>query len=210
MISPGFAGLPPHGRGQRIGLLGGSFNPPHEGHRAASLLALRRLQLDKVWWLVTPGNPLKDTRELAPLARRMAAAQRIAAHPRIAVSAYEERLGSRYTCDVVGDLTRRAPSVRFVWLMGADALTELHLWKRWRSIAADVPLAIVDRPGSTLRAAHARAAIALANFRLDESAAALLAGARPPAFVFLHDRRSTQSSTAIRAAGGGILSGVKP
>ncbi len=199
-MSRGFAGLPPHGRGQRIGLLGGSFNPPHEGHRAASLLALRRLRLDQVWWLVSPGNPLKDTRDLPPIIDRMAAARRIAAHPNIAVSTYERHLGSVYTCDLVADLARRDPTVRFVWLMGADAFAELHRWKRWRAIAATMPLAIVDRPGSTLRATRARAAIALRAYRLDEEEAMLLPDAMPPAFVFLHGRRSSQSSTAIRAA----------
>ena len=199
VMSRGFAGLPPHGRGQRIGLLGGTFNPPHEGHRAASLLALRRLRLDAVWWLVSPGNPLKDTRDLPSVADRMIAARRIAAHPRIVVSAFEQRLGSSYTCDLVAALAVRLATVRFVWLMGSDAFADFHRWKRWRVIAATVPLAIVDRPGSTLRAANAPAAVALAADRLDEGEAPLLAGCAPPAFVFLHGKRSPQSSTAIRA-----------
>jgi len=198
VISDGFAGLPPHGRGQRIGLFGGSFNPPHEGHRAASLLALHRLRLDRVWWLVSPGNPLKDTRGLPPLAERLEAARRVAAHPRIVVSGFEQRLRSSYTCDVVAALVRRSPSTHFVWLMGADAFADLHRWKNWRTIAATLPLAIIDRPGSTLRAAQTRAAAALAPYRLREDQAALLADAPPPAYVFLHGKRSPLSSTALR------------
>ena len=200
MISASFAGLPPHGRGQRIGVFGGSFNPPHDGHRAASLLALRRLALDRVWWLVSPGNPLKDTRDLPPQAERMAAAARVAAHPRIAISAFERQLGSPYTCDLVAALVARCPSVRFVWLMGADSFADLHLWKNWRSIAATMPMAVIDRPGSTLRAAQTRAAAALAGRRLPEYAAACLATAAPPAYVFLHGKRSPLSSTALRAS----------
>ena len=200
MISPGFAGLPPHGRGQRIGLLGGSFNPPHDGHRTITLLALQRLRLDKVWWMVSPGNPLKDTRDLPPIAERMAAACRVAAHPHVAVSTYEQQLGSGYTCDLIAALARRASTVRFVWLMGADSFADFHLWKDWRFIADTVPLAIIDRPGSTLAAANARAAVTLAGSRLAESEASRLADADAPAHVFLHGKRTTQSSTAIRAA----------
>lgn len=198
MISPAFAGLPPHGRGQRIGLLGGSFNPPHDGHRAASLLALRRLELDRVWWLVSPGNPLKDTRHLPSIESRVAAAREVAAHPRIAISAYEQELGSRYTVDVIAAVQRHSPTVRFVWLMGSDAFVDFHLWRKWRSILQRIPLAIVDRPGSTLRATHARAAGALAEARLPERSAARLADTQPPAFVFLHGRRSNLSSTTLR------------
>ena len=199
MISPGFAGLPPHGRGQRIGLFGGSFNPPHDGHRAASLLAMRRLQLDKVWWLVSPGNPLKDTRALPPVAARLAAARAVAAHPRIVVTGFEATLGSPFTCDTLAMLKARCPTVHFVWLMGADSLAGFHRWKNWRSIAETYPLAIIDRPGSTLRAVQTRASAALRPFRLDESDGPLLATAPPPAFVFLHGKRSALSSTALRA-----------
>ena len=198
MISAGYPGLPPHGRGQRIGLFGGSFNPPHDGHRAASLLALKRLRLDRVWWLISPGNPLKDNGALPSVASRMAAAQALAAHPRIVVSGFEARLGSPYTSDTVLALKARCPAARFVWLMGADSLASFHRWKNWRVIAGAVPLCVIDRPGSTLRAAQARAAAALRSARLDESEAALLPGSTPPAFVFLHGRRSTLSSTLLR------------
>ena len=200
LISPVFAGLPPHGRGQRIGVFGGSFNPPHDGHRAASLLALRRLKLDRVWWLVSPGNPLKNTRGLPSQAQRMAEAAKVAGHPRIAISGFEGQLGSPYTCDLVAALVARCPSVRFVWLMGADSFADLHLWKKWRTIAATMPMGVVDRPGSTLRAAQTRAAAALAGCRIAERAAACLATSPPPAYVFLHGKRSPLSSTAIRAS----------
>ncbi len=199
IVSPAYAGLPPHARGQRVGLFGGSFNPPHGGHRAASLIAMHRLRLDRVWWLVTPGNPLKDNGALPPAAERIAAAQRLAAHPRIAVTGFEATLGSPYTCDTVAVLKARCPGVRFVWLMGADSLAGFHRWKNWRRIAETLPMAVIDRPGSTLRAVQTRAAAALRPYRIDEAEAALLPTAAPPAFVFLHGRRSALSSTALRA-----------
>src|SRR5690242_8986975 len=125
------AALPPHAAGMRIGLFGGSFDPPHAAHRAASLFALRRLRLDAVWWLVTPGNPLKDVRGLTPLAERMAAAQRLARHPAIAVLGLEAVIKTRYTCDTVRYLSARCPGVRFVWVMGADNLRQFHRWQNW-------------------------------------------------------------------------------
>jgi nicotinate-nucleotide adenylyltransferase len=193
--------LPPLASGQKIGLFGGSFDPPHEGHRAASLLALKRLGLDHVWWLVSPGNPLKDTRRLAPLAERVAAARRLAQHPRITVTDFEACAGTRFTYDTIAYLKRRAPTCHFVWLMGADNFINFHRWKRWREIADLVPLAIIDRPGSTLKAAHSQAAKALEGARLEESDASLLPLCAPPAFVFLHGPRSPLSSTALRERG---------
>jgi nicotinate-nucleotide adenylyltransferase len=183
----------------RIGLLGGSFNPPHDGHRLITLTALHRLGLDAVWWLVTPGNPLKDTAALPPLAERIAAAKRVARHPRIAVSGIEAALGTRYTVDTLAALRQRAPRVRFVWLMGADNLADFQRWRNWRGIAALMPLAVIDRRAATLRAVQGRAAIALAPFRLPESAAAGLVLRPPPAWCFLHGPRSELSSTALRA-----------
>ncbi len=191
--------MPPHARGQRIGLFGGSFNPPHDGHRAATLLAMRRLRLDTVWWLVSPGNPLKDNGSLPSVADRMVAARRVAAHPRIVVTGFEATLGSPFTCDTVASLAARCPGVRFVWLMGADSLGGFHRWKNWRLIAATLPMAVIDRPGSTLRAVQTRAAAALRRYRLDETAGSILATTRPPAYVFLYGKRSPLSSTALRA-----------
>ena len=191
--------LPVHAAGMRIGLLGGSFNPPHAGHLHISMVALRRLRLDAVWWLVTPGNPLKDTRDLAPLAERVAAARAKACHPRIKVSGIEAALGTRYTVDTLAALQVRAPGVRFVWLMGADNLAQFQRWRDWRRIAALMPFAVIDRPEATLSATHSRAAIALAADRVPECAAATLAMRAPPAWCFLHGPRSELSSTRLRA-----------
>ena len=198
MSLPASAKPPPFVRGLRIGLFGGSFNPPHAGHRAASLLALRRLRLDRVWWLVSPANPLKDPHELAPLAERIEAARKISQHPRIAVTAFETAIGSTCTFETISYLKQRCPGVHFVWLMGADNFRLFDRWQRWAGIARLVPIAIIDRPGSTLTAPHGRAAQALAPYRRDETDGGLLAMASPPAYIFLHGPRSPMSSTALR------------
>jgi nicotinate-nucleotide adenylyltransferase len=192
--------LPPFVRGLRVGLFGGSFNPAHEGHRAASLLALRRLGLDRIWWLVSPGNPLKDTSILAPLEARIAAARKMARHPKIAVTGVESLIGTRYTYETIAYLKQRCPGVRFVWIMGSDNLATFQHWKRWRDIAALVPIAIIDRPGSTLKPLRSPAGVALAPYRRDESYSLLFPGFEPPALVFLHGPRSPLSSTALRRA----------
>lgn len=186
--------------GLRVGLLGGSFNPAHAAHRAASLLALRRLGLDRVWWLVTPGNPLKDNRELPPLAQRVAFARTVARHPRIDVTGFEAAHGVRYTYQTVRLLTERCPKVQFVWIMGADNLVHFDRWQRWRAIAELMPIAVVDRMGDSLSATASVAAQALARWRIEESDAPLLASLKPPAWVFLHGLKSPMSSTGIRAA----------
>jgi len=190
--------LPKHAPGLKIGLLGGSFDPPHRAHRAVTLFAMMRLGLDRVWWLVTPGNPLKDARRLAPLDERVAAARRLAAHPRIDVTALEAAIGTRFTCDTIAWLTRRFPAVRFVWIMGADNLAQFDRWRNWRAIAAQVPIAVVDRFGASLAATGATAAHALAAARIRESDARSLPYRRPPAWVYLHGIKSPLSSTAIR------------
>lgn len=191
--------LPPHAPGLKIGLFGGSFNPPHEGHRAASLLALRRLGLDRIWWLVSPGNPLKDTHLLPPLAARIAAVRHLAQHPRIMVSGIEATIGTRYTYETIAYLTERCPGVHFVWIMGADNLATFHHWKRWRDIATLVPIALIDRPGSTWSAIHSQAGAFLSRYRYEESDGRSFATATAPAFIFLHGPRSSLSSTALRA-----------
>ncbi len=190
--------LPPFRPGMRIGLLGGSFNPPHQGHALVTRLALRRLGLDRVWWLVTPGNPLKSPAELAALQERVEAARRLIAGPRVAVTDIEAQIGARYTYDTLAWLARRAPGARFVWLMGADNLRQFHLWRHWRAIADLTPIAVVDRPGSTLRAMASPAAVALAPWRTPERDALRLADQTPPALVFLHGPRSELSSTLLR------------
>jgi nicotinate-nucleotide adenylyltransferase len=192
--------LPPNAPGMRIGLFGGTFDPAHAAHRAACLLALHRLGLDRVWWLVTPGNPLKDTQGLAPLAERLAAAQALAHHPRIDVTDLEAELGTPYTYETVSYLRRRCPGVHFVWIMGADNLRSFHRWQRWRDIAQLVSIAIVDRLGPSLYATGSAAAQALARYRLPEAAARKLADHKPPAWIYLHGLKSPLSSTALRAA----------
>ena len=191
--------LPPHARGLRIGLFGGTFDPPHAAHRAACLLAMQRLGLDRVWWLVTPGNPLKDTRGLAPLAERIAAARALASHPRIDVTDIEAHIRTRYTYDTVSSLIARCPGVHFVWIMGADNLRSFHRWQKWRAIADLLPIAVVDRVGPSLYATAGIAGQALGRFRIRESAARSLPRRRPPAWVFLHGLKSPLSSTALRA-----------
>ncbi|UDL94000.1 nicotinate-nucleotide adenylyltransferase [Lichenihabitans sp. PAMC28606] len=193
--------LPLTGRGMRIGLFGGSFNPPHEGHRLASLAAMKRLGLHRVWWIVTPGNPLKVAQGLPSLERRIAAAKIVAHHPRIDVTGFEAAIGTRYSVQTVDYLKRRCPGTSFVWIMGADILPELHRWKHWREFVASVPLVIVDRPGSTFNAKRGRAATVMAKGRLRENEAPSLSGKRPPASVFIHGPRSMASSTRLRANG---------
>jgi nicotinate-nucleotide adenylyltransferase len=192
--------LPPHARGMRIGLFGGTFDPVHAAHRAACLLAMRRIGLDRVWWLVTPGNPLKDTSGLAPLRERVEAARALARHPRIDVTDFEATLGSHYTFETVSYLVRRCPGVHFVWIMGADNLRSFHRWQRWRDIAALVPIAIVDRLGPSLYATASAASQAFARIRLPEWAAKTLPERTPPAWIYLHGLKSPLSSTALRAA----------
>ncbi|RJF90490.1 nicotinate-nucleotide adenylyltransferase [Sphingomonas cavernae] len=132
----------------RVGLLGGSFNPAHRGHRKISLFAMEALGLDEVWWLVSPGNPLKDgAGDMAPLSARLASAQQMARGSRIRATAIEAQLGTRYTVDTLRALRRRYPKVRFIWLMGADNLGQFHRWRDWRRIAATVPIAVIARPG---------------------------------------------------------------
>jgi nicotinate-nucleotide adenylyltransferase len=183
----------------RIGLFGGTFDPPHQAHLGAALLALKRLKLDRIWWMVTPGNPLKDTRGLAPLEQRIAAARALAHHPRIDVTGFEAVIKTRYTYDTVRWLLARCPGVRFVWIMGADNLRHFHRWQRWRDIASILPIVVVDRLGPSLYAAASPAGASLAKFRIRGENAAGLPGRRPPAWSFLHGLKSPLSSTALRA-----------
>jgi nicotinate-nucleotide adenylyltransferase len=190
--------IPPYGNGMRIGLLGGSFNPPHVAHRIISLFAIKRLKLDRVWWLVTPGNPLKDPAALGDLEQRARAARQLANDPRIDVSCLEAVIGTSYTVDTITYLRRRASGLRFVWIMGADNLAQFHRWQNWRRIASEVPIAVIDRPPQSFRALAAPAAQALARYRLPENQAGRLAEQRAPAWEFLTGMKSKLSSTGLR------------
>jgi nicotinate-nucleotide adenylyltransferase len=187
-------------RGRRIGLLGGSFNPAHGGHLHISHLALQRLGLDEIWWLVSPQNPLKLVAGMAPFAERLAQAREIAAgERRITVSGVEAKLGSTYTADTLKALRRRFPRACFVWLMGGDNLAQFPYWKRWQEIFRTVPIAVFARPGLNLKALAGRAAQRFARARLPVAAAHRLALATPPAWVFFHTPLDPRSATRIRA-----------
>ncbi|HWJ87874.1 MAG TPA: nicotinate-nucleotide adenylyltransferase [Pelagibacterium sp.] len=198
VVIPGITDLPPSAPGMRIGLFGGSFNPPHAGHRLVSHESLKRLKLDAIWWLVTPGNPLKDRTELAPLTDRVLAARAIADHPRVKVTAFEAAHGFTYTYQTIAYLTRTLPDRRFVWIMGADGLSSFHLWERWEDIFSLVPIAVYVRPGSTRRAPFSKAALRFSNARIEEADAVGLATMPAPAWVFLHGLMSPLSSTQLR------------
>ena len=183
----------------RIGLLGGSFNPAHEGHRHISLLALKYLHLDELWWLVSPQNPLKSTNDMAPFAERLASARAMARHPRIRVSDIESRLHTRYTADTLHALRSRFPHTRFVWIMGADNLAQIPRWERWTEIFNTVPIAVFDRATYSFRALAGKAAQRFARQRIESRNAAALADQKAPAWVYFHARRHPASASSIRA-----------
>jgi nicotinate-nucleotide adenylyltransferase len=184
---------------RRIGLLGGSFNPAHDGHRDISLGALAYLGLDEVWWMVSPQNPLKPVKGMASFAERMAAAKAIADHPRIRVTDIEARLGTQFTADTLRKLVTRFPSCRFVWLMGADNLAQISSWRDWTRIFHLTPIAVFDRPTYTMKALTALAARRFQRARRKETALKMLAATPAPAWVFVHHRLNPISATAIRA-----------
>ncbi len=174
------ARLPHAEAGQRIGLLGGSFNPPHAAHRLISQIALSRIGLDRVWWIVTPGNPLKDRSELAPLVDRVVAAREIADDRRIVVTGFEAGLRTTFSAATLAFLRRRYPGVQFVWIMGADCLAEFHRWRQWQDIFRLLPIAVIDRPGWRLPGMSSRAAAFFAQQRWPEARARGLAGGDTP------------------------------
>jgi nicotinate-nucleotide adenylyltransferase len=186
-------------RGRKIGLLGGSFNPAHEAHRQISLMALARLGLDEVWWLVSPQNPLKPVAGMAALPERLAEARKVARHPRIRVTGIEARLGTVYTARTIPALKRRFPALRFVWLMGADNLIQIDRWQGWQRIFNAVPVAVFARPTYCFRALASQAAHRFAKGRQPEGRAKVLAERQPPAWVFVHGRLNPLSASAIRA-----------
>ncbi|CTQ49077.1 nicotinate-nucleotide adenylyltransferase [Jannaschia donghaensis] len=194
-------GLPIARPGQVIGLLGGSFDPAHAGHAHITREALKRLGLDRVWWLVSPGNPLK-THGPAPLAQRIAQARAVMDHPRVAITDIEARLGTRYTARTIAALRRRYPGVRFVWLMGADNLAQFHRWQDWRDIMDTVPVAVLARPGDRTAARTSVAATIYRAAKVSAADAYGLGRRSAPAWAFLNVPMHTASSTAIRRNGG--------
>jgi nicotinate-nucleotide adenylyltransferase len=183
-----------------IGLLGGSFDPPHLGHVHITKAALTRFGLDKVWWLVSPGNPLKRNGP-APLADRMQAARLLMRHPRVTVTDIEARLGTRYTAQTLVALRRRYPGVRFVWLMGADNLAQFHRWQDWRWIMDHVPVGVIARPDDRISARLSKTARAYAAAQLPGGGSHILGQAQAPAWSFINLPMSRDSSSAIRARG---------
>jgi nicotinate-nucleotide adenylyltransferase len=197
-LSPTITALPPASAGMRIGLFGGSFNPPHEGHRLVALQVMKRLGLDAVWLLVSPGNPLKDHSDLAPLAERVTEARALMHHPAIRVTGFEAAHGFAYTFETLRFLKASFPTVRFVWIMGADNLSQFDRWERWRDVVRLMPMAVYVRPGSTRLAPVSKAATMLARYRIDESDARRLPALDPPAWVYLHGLMSPLSSSQLR------------
>jgi nicotinate-nucleotide adenylyltransferase len=192
--------IPYASHGQTVGLLGGSFDPPHGGHVHISRQALRRFRLDRVWWLVSPGNPLKP-KGPADLTRRMAACRRLVTHPRIQVSDIEARFGTTYTAQTLTRLLPLYPGVRFVWLMGADNLAEFHRWQDWRGILALVPVGVLARPGEVVRAGLSPAARSYGRFRLPAGQSAALVHHQAPAWALVSGPTVDISSSDIRGRG---------
>lgn len=192
--------LPPSRPGQVIGLLGGSFDPPHAGHVHISREALRRFGLDRVWWLVSPGNPLK-ARGPAPMPQRLAACRALLRHPRIAVTDFEAQAGTRYTAQTLNALRAARPGVQFVWLMGADNLAQFDQWQDWRDIMHAVPLGVLARPGQRISARMSKAARIYRHARIKGRQSQALSWAAPPAWCFVNVPMTSLSSTEIRARG---------
>ena len=193
-------GAPYARAGQVVGLLGGSFDPAHDGHVHITKAALERFGLDRVWWLISPANPLK-TRGPAPIGERMAAAKSVMQHPRVTVTDIEQRLGTRYTAQTIVALQAAYPGVHFVWLMGADNLAQFHRWQDWREIMERVPVGVLARPGDRISARMSKTARLYRAHRLIGRASQLLARAEAPMWSFVNLPMSQSSSTAIRAAG---------
>lgn len=190
--------MPHTERGMVIGLFGGSFNPPHAGHALVAEIALRRLGLDQLWWMVTPGNPLKNRAELAPLATRIKACEALVSDPRIKITAFEQSFGVTYTANTLRLIKAKNPLAKFIWVMGADNLRSFHRWQNWRKIAETFPIAVIDRPGATLAYLSSTMAQAYSQARVDEDDAGILWTKTAPAWMFIHGPRSTLSSTALR------------
>ncbi|MGL4404437.1 MAG: nicotinate-nucleotide adenylyltransferase [Notoacmeibacter sp.] len=191
--------FPATASGMTIGLFGGSFNPPHEGHRLVAETALKRLGLDQLWWMVTPGNPLKSTLELLPLARRIELSEAMYLGPRVKITAFEATYKVRFTADTLALIKARHQNINFIWVMGADNLKYFHHWQRWQKIAEMLPIAIIDRPGSTLSYVSSKMALTYDYARVDEDDAVSLGRLKAPSWTLIHGPRSSLSSSAIRA-----------
>ena len=192
--------MPPFRAGQAIGLLGGSFDPPHEGHAHLTRAALKRFRLDQVWWLVSPCNPLK-TRGPAPLETRLAAARQVMDHPRVAISDFEAQVGTRYTAETLAALMQACPGVRFVWLMGADNLAQFDHWQNWRWIMENVPVGVLARPGQRISARMSKAARIYSHARLPGRMSHLLPRYGAPSWCFINMPMNAISSTKLRQQG---------
>lgn len=182
----------------RVGVLGGSFNPAHEGHRYISLEAIKRLGLDEVWWLVSPQNPLKSQKDMQTLPIRLKQARQVAGHPKIYVADFEKYQKNHYTYNTLLKLKEKFYKVQFVWLMGADNLVQFPEWFRWQDILATVPVAVFDRGGKSYQAVIGKVAKSYRAERFSERKIRCLAGSQPPAWVFVHMRKHPASATAIR------------
>jgi nicotinate-nucleotide adenylyltransferase len=193
-------GLPRATPGMTVGLLGGSFDPPHQGHAHITREALKRFDLDRVWWLVSPGNPLKQQGP-ASLERRMAAARDVMDHPKVEICDIETRMGTRYTAETLEGVFALYPGVRFVWLMGADNLADFHKWDRWRWIAEALPIGVLARPGQRISARMSPAVARFRPYRLRGRQAMALAGRDAPAICFVNVPMVDMSSTEIRNRG---------
>ena len=196
--------MPHTERGMVVGLFGGSFNPPHNGHSLVAEIAIKRLGLDQLWWIVTPGNPLKDRRHLLPLAERVHLSERLARHPSIKVTAFERDFATNFTANTLARVKARNPHVHFIWIMGADSLKTFHQWQHWQDIVNTFPIAVIDRPGSTLSLLSSKMARTFDFARIDEDDSRALWKRQAPAWTFIHGPRSGLSSTVIRATNGAM------
>lgn len=190
--------------GLRVGVLGGSFNPAHEGHLHISLLALKQLQLDEVWWMVSPQNPLKSIEDMAPFEERLTNAEKFVRHSCIRVTDIESRLGTSITADTLAAVKLAFPKVHFVWLMGADNLAQMSRWQRWTRIFNLVPIAVFDRAPYSFNALGGKAAQTFSRFKLRAREASTLVERQPPSWIFFHTRLHPGSSTFIRARRGSV------
>ncbi|WP_413154551.1 nicotinate-nucleotide adenylyltransferase [Bartonella sp. cb54] len=185
-------------RSNVVGLFGGSFNPPHEGHLLVAKTAIKRLCLDQLWWIVTPRNPLKDCAHLPSLDERMQLSCELVDHTKIRVTGFEQAIGSTVSVDTISHILTRCRGVHFVWVMGADSFATIHHWYRWRDIISMLPIAIIDRPSARMSALSAPMAQIYRCFRLDERESARLPFMKPPVWTYLHGSLSFQSSTDLR------------